>query len=161
MEMPDWAPASAAADPAVAPSNDVDAAFDEVRTALIEEAAAAAEERLTEAERLIEAQDFDAAITSLEEAMCAPHLRASAGSRLAKMYRDRGEAIDALACLEWVVQVPPATEESGHELAYQLALTLEAIGQHEQALGVYRELLAEVGPQFRDVATRAERLAAA
>ncbi len=147
--------------PKPVPASDVDSAFEEIRTALIEEAAAAAEERLTEAERLIESQQFNAAVASLEEAMCAPHLRASAGSRLAGVYRDRGAPMDALACLEWVAQVPPATEEGGHELAYQLALTLEAIGQESQALGVYRELLAEVGPQFRDVATRAERLAAA
>jgi tetratricopeptide (TPR) repeat protein len=151
----------ATTDAVAALPGDVDRAFDEVRTGLIEEAAAAAEERLAEAERLIDAQKFDEAIEPLEEAMCAPHLRATAGSRLAEMYRDRGAPIDALACLEWVVQEPPSTEESGHELAYQLALTLEAIGQQAQALGVYRELLAEVGPQFRDVARRAERLAAA
>jgi hypothetical protein len=57
--------------------------------------------------------------------------------------------------------MPPADEESGHELAYQLAVTLEALGQQAQAVGVYRELLAEVGPDYRDVAARAERLGAA
>jgi hypothetical protein len=57
--------------------------------------------------------------------------------------------------------MPPADEESGHELAYELALTLEALGQDAQALGVYRELLAEVGPGYRDISTRARRLAAA
>jgi len=57
--------------------------------------------------------------------------------------------------------MPPADEDSGHELAYELALTLEALGQDAQALGVYRELLAEVGPGYRDISTRARRLAAA
>lgn len=143
------------------PPSAADQAFEEIRTAMIEDAAAAAEERLAEAERLLGSQKIDAAVLSLEEAVCAPHLRASAGSRLAAVYRDRGEPEEALLCLEWVAQEPPATEEGGHELAYQLALTLEALGQHDQALGVYRELLAEVGTGYRDVATRAERLAAA
>jgi tetratricopeptide (TPR) repeat protein len=136
-------------------------AFDDIRTVLIEEAAAAAEERLSEAQRLIESADTDHAVRALEEAMCAPHLRAAAGARLANVYRDSGAPIEALACLEWVAEMPPPDEESGHELAYQLALTLEALGQQAQALGVYRELLAEVGPAYRDIAARTGRLSAA
>ncbi len=144
-----------------APAVAQDPAFEEIRSALLEDAAAAAEERLAEATRLIESRKYDEAVPALEDAMCAPHLRASAGSKLAYVYRVRGLPMEALECLEWVAQLPPPTEESGHELAYQLALTLEAVGQRAQALGVYRELLAEVGPNFRDVAQRAERLAAA
>ncbi|HSL20994.1 MAG TPA: hypothetical protein VK886_05620 [Vicinamibacterales bacterium] len=156
-------PAAAATGPSPieAGSDVVDQAFEEIRTSMIEDAAAAAEERLAEADRLLAVHKIDEAILALEEAACAPHLRATAGSRLAGVRRDRGEPLEALECLEWVAQVPPATEEGGHELAYQLALTLESVGQHDQALGVYRELLAEVGPAYRDVATRAERLAAA
>ena len=147
--------------PPEAPEIVQDPAFEEVRSALLEDAAAAAEERLAEATRLIEGKKYDEAVPALEESMCAPHLRAIAGSKLAYVYRVRGLAMEALECLEWVAELPPPTEESGHELAYQLALTLEAVGQEAQALGVYRELLAEVGPAFRDVAQRAERLAAA
>ncbi len=68
--------------------------------------------------------------------------------------------MEALSCLEWVAELPPSTEDGGHELAYELAVTLEALGQHAQALGVYRELLAEVGPSYRDLAGRVERLRA-
>ncbi len=140
---------------------DPDTAFEEIRDALLEEAAAAAEERFAEATRHIEAHRFDEAARALEEAMCAPHLRAPAGSRLAQIYREQGAAMEALTCLEWVAEIPPSSEESGHELAYELALTLEALGQHAQALGLYRELLAEVGPGYRDVDARAQRLAVA
>ncbi len=147
--------------PDLAEWSDPDRAFDELRMILLEEAAAAAEERFAEGVRLIDGGQTDQAIRALEEAMCAPHLRTPAGARLAGIYRDLGAPIEALACLEWVAEMPPASEESGHELAYQLALTLEALGQQAQAMGVYRELLAEVGPAYRDVAVRAERLGAA
>lgn len=138
-----------------------DPVFEEIRSTLLEDAAAGAEERLSEAVRMIEGKKYDEAVPALEDAMCAPHLRAIAGAKLAYVYRVRGLAMEALECLEWVAELPPPTEESGHELAYQLALTLEAVGQEAQALGVYRELLAEVGPGFRDIAQRVERLAAA
>ena len=141
--------------------SDPEQAFDDLRTLLLEEAAAAAEERMAEAERLIAGKRPHDAIRPLEEAMCVPHLRAPAGARLARLYRDVGEPLDALACLEWVAEVPPASEEHGHELAYELAVTLEALGQQDQALGIYRELLSEVGASYRDIAVRTARIAAA
>ena len=140
---------------------DADLAFENLRSSLLDDAAAAAEERLAESARFLETHRVDEAIHALHEAMCAPHLRTTAGARLAQIYRDSDAPLDALACLEWVAQVPPATDESGHELAYELAVTLEALGQEAQALGVYRELIAEVGTGYRDIATRLERLAAA
>jgi tetratricopeptide (TPR) repeat protein len=140
---------------------DTELAFENIRNGLLDDAAAAAEERMSEASRLIEAHRLDEAIQALEEAMCAPHLRTSAGAKLAQIHRASDAPLDALACLEWVAQVPPATEENGHELAYELAVTLESLGQEAQALGVYRELVAEVGPGYRDIASRLERLAAA
>lgn len=141
--------------------DDLERAFADVRDGLLEDAAAAAEERFAESARLIDANALDEAVRALEVAMSVPHLRAPAGSRLARIYRDRGAPEEALACLEWVAEVPPPTAESSHELAYELALTLEALGLRTEALGVYRELLAEVGPDYRDVAARAEDLAAA
>ncbi len=42
-----------------------------------------------------------------------------------------------------------------------MALTLEAMGNRQDALGVYHELLSEAGPAFRDVAARADQLSAA
>ncbi len=140
---------------------DPEVAFESIRDALLEEAAAAAEERFAEGTRHLEARRFDEAVRAFEEAMCAPHLRVSAGSRLARIYREQGAAMEALTCLEWVAEIPPSSEEAGHELAYELALTLESLGQHAQALGLYRELLAEVGPGYRDIEARTRRLAVA
>ena len=141
--------------------SDPERPLDEIRSGLLEDAAAAAEEGFAQAARMIDARQFNDAERALEDAMCLPHLRVPAGARLAQVHRGRSAPEEALAVLEWVAGMPPADEESGHELAYELALTLEALGQDAQALGVYRELLAEVGPGYRDVSTRARRLAAA
>jgi len=141
--------------------SDPERPLDEIRSGLLEDAAAAAEEGFAQAARMIEARQFTDAERALEDAMCLPHLRVPAGARLAQAHRGSGAPEEALAVLEWVAGMPPADEDSGHELAYELALTLEALGQDAQALGVYRELLAEVGPGYRDVSTRARRLAAA
>ena len=141
--------------------SDSAAALEDIQQGLLEDAATQSEERFAQASRLIAARQPHEAIAPLEDAMCLPHLRASAGSRLARIYRDTGEPADALALLEWVAEMPPADEDSGHELAYELALTLEALGQESEALGVYRELLAEVGPSYRDISTRAQKLTAA
>ena len=155
------ADAPATADDLLREWADMELAFDSIRNGLLDDAAAAAEERLAEATRFMQARRTDDAIQALEEAMCAPHLRTSAGARLAQIYRDANAPLDALACLEWVAQIPPATEDNGHELAYELAVTLEALGQEAQALGVYRELITEVGSGYRDIAARLEKLAAA
>jgi len=141
--------------------SDPEGPLEEIRSGLLEDAAAAAEEGFAQAARMIDARQFADAERALEDAMCLPHLRVPAGAQLAQVHRGRSAPEEALAVLEWVAGMPPADEESGHELAYELALTLEALGQDAQALGVYRELLAEVGPGYRDISTRARRLAAA
>lgn len=148
-------------DELLTPWIDAERIFEDVRTAALDAAAERGDQRLAEAARLVDANELDKAAEALEEAMCTPRLRAAAGSRLAHILLDRGAPIEALALLEWVAEMPPSSEDGSHELAYDLGLTLEALGEQAQALGVYRELLAEVGPHYRDVAVRAERLAAA
>lgn len=141
--------------------SDPDRPLEDVRNSLLEEAAAIAEEGFAQAVKMVTARRFADAWRPLEEAMCLPHLRVAAGAELARVSRDTGEPVEAMAILEWVAEMPPVDEESGHRLAYELALTLESLGQETQALGVYRELLAEVGPEYLDIATRVQRLAAA
>jgi tetratricopeptide (TPR) repeat protein len=120
-----------------------------------------AEEALAAADALIAAGDSAAAVGLLEEAATTPHLRHTAAARLARIFRQTGDFMKALERLEWAAEQPPVDEENGYEMAYELALTLEAMGEGQQALGVYRELLSEVGPTFRDVAARERRLTAA
>ena len=121
----------------------------------------AATDALARAERMRTAGNIAGASALLEALMDTPGMRPLVGVRLAQFYRERGNCIQALRCLELTAEQPPLDDDSGHALAYELALTLEAMGNRQDALGVYRELLSEVGPAFRDVAARADCLSAA
>jgi tetratricopeptide (TPR) repeat protein len=135
--------------------------FEEIRITVLDGAAEAIRAGLARAEDLIAAGELAQAKALLQDAMCALPLRHAAGARLARVYRETGDFASAMECLEWVAEREPADEAAGHELAYELAVTLEAMGQRDHALGIYRELLSEVGAGFRDVAARARQLAAA
>ena len=152
--------------PAAAPAvdtlwewKDLSEAFEHTRRRRLEDAAAAAEERLAESGVLIENRQFEEAKRVLEAAACVPHLRCAASCRLADVHLALGAPLEALACLEWAARIAPSSKESGYELAYSLALTFEALGERSQALGIYRELAADAGPSYRDVVSRSERLA--
>ena len=121
----------------------------------------AATDALARAERMRTAGNLEGASAVLETLMDTPGLRPYVGVRLAQFHREQGNCIEALRCLELTAEQPPLDDDSGHALAYELALTLEAMGNRQDALGVYRELLSEVGPAFRDVAARADCLSAA
>jgi tetratricopeptide (TPR) repeat protein len=113
------------------------------------------------ASRLANAGNTAGAVAALEPLMRTPALRPIVGVQLAQLYRGEGDYGRALHCLEQAAEQPPIHADNAHALAYELALTLEAMGQRSEALGLYRELLREVGPAFRDVAARAEHLSAA
>jgi hypothetical protein len=150
-----------AVDEIAAESDELDIPFAGIRDQIIESIAARADAQFERAASLVAARRFDEGARVLELLIAVAGYRTRAGSRLARIYRERGSAADAMGLLEWIADAPPDSEESGHELAYELALTLEALGLRAEALGVYRELLHEVGPGYRDIAARAKQLAAA
>jgi len=113
------------------------------------------------ATRLAAEGDFDGAAATLAPFMDMPDLRPLIGVHLAQFYRAANDCAAALECLEQAAEQPALDEENEHALAYEVALTLQAMGHRQEALAVYRELLSEVGPAFRDVAARAEELSAA
>jgi tetratricopeptide (TPR) repeat protein len=113
------------------------------------------------AARQAAAGNVAAAKAILEPLMRTPALRPIVGVGLAQVYRRERDYARALQCLEQAAEQPAIHEDTAHALAYELALTLETAGQRNEALGLYRELLSEVGPAFRDVAARAQQLSAA
>ena len=135
-----------------------DPAFAELRDAVLESLAARAEQRYADAVARLDAHRTTEATHILEVLVAVPWLRARAGTRLARVLREHGALPSAMAWLEWVAEAPPDSEEVGHDVAYEIAVTLEALGHHVEALGVYRELLIEVGPAYRDVSARVQRL---
>ncbi|HZT75831.1 MAG TPA: hypothetical protein VFA27_04180 [Vicinamibacterales bacterium] len=158
------APAARAAPPAspapAPPPPQIDPAFASLRDAVMDSLSARAEARFADAVARLDSHRTSEATHILHVVAAVPALRARAGTRLARVLRDRGATADAMAWLEWVAEAPPDTEDVGHDVAYEIAVTLEALGQYVEALGVYRELLHEVGATYRDVAARVQHLSA-
>jgi tetratricopeptide (TPR) repeat protein len=152
-------PAPTASEPAAAESGDIDAVFGNLREQ------AARRSGLDEAEReykrglaLRKAGDIDGCIEALEKASRSPKLRFSTSWLIARLYRDRGMAAQALEWLERSTQAPAPNKDDGHQVLYELAEGLEQAGEGARALAVCLELQADAA-DYRDIAARVERLA--
>ncbi len=107
---------------------------------------------------LREAGRVDEAIPELEAASRAPRLRFHTASLLGRIYRDRQELPQAIEWFERAAEAPSPTADQGHQLLYDLADALEAVGEVARALAICLELRADAG-EYRDVSARADRLA--
>jgi tetratricopeptide (TPR) repeat protein len=99
----------------------------------------------------------DDAIKALEAAARSPRQRFDAASMLGRLYLERKDAVHAIEWLERAAEAPAPTPDAGRSLLYDLALTLESVGEHSRALAVFVELESESGG-YRDVAGQIERL---
>ena len=63
----------------------------------------------------------------------------------------------AIEWLERAAEAPAPTGDAGRALLYDLAKTLESVGEHARALAVFVELESESGG-YRDVAGQIDRL---
>ena len=97
------------------------------------------------------------AIQSLERAARSARQRFEAASLLGRLHVERGERSKALDWFERAAEAPAPTADAGRALLYDLADTLESIGESGRALAVFGELDAEQHG-YRDVAQRLERL---
>lgn len=100
------------------------------------------------------------AIKALEGAARSPRQRFDAASMLGRLYLDRKDTAHAIEWLERAAEAPAPTPDAGRALLYDLAQTLEAVGEQARALAVFVELESESGG-YRDVAGRIERLSKA
>jgi tetratricopeptide (TPR) repeat protein len=115
-------------------------------------------QHMTIARAYIEMGLTDDAIPALKTAAKSPSVRFEAASTLARLYRQRGEQAPAIEWFERAAEAPAPTVDDGRALLYELGTTLEEAGETARALAVFLELQAE-GSEYRDVASRAERLA--
>lgn len=99
----------------------------------------------------------DDAIKALEQAARSPRQRFDAASMLGRLYLDRKDTARAIEWLERAAEAPAPTPDAGRALLYDLAQTLESVGEHSRALAVFVELESESGG-YRDVAGQIERL---
>ncbi len=99
----------------------------------------------------------DDAIKALEVAARSPRQRFDAASMLGRLYLERKDPLDAIEWLERAAEAPAPTPDAGRALLYDLATTLESVGEKSRALAVFVELESESGG-YRDVAGQIERL---
>ena len=102
----------------------------------------------------------DDAIKALEIAARSPRQRFDAASMLGRLYLERNDQSHAIEWLERAAEAPAPTPDAGRALLYDLATTLETVGEHARALAVFVELESESGG-YRDVAGQIQRLSKA
>jgi len=99
----------------------------------------------------------DDSIRALEAAARSPRQRFDSASMLGRLYLERKDTNHAIEWLERAAEAPAPTQDAGRALLYDLAKTLESVGEHARALAVFVELESESGG-YRDVAGQIERL---
>jgi Flp pilus assembly protein TadD len=119
----------------------------------------AAEQQLKLADSYLQMGLPDDAITALEAASRSMRHRFRAGAMIAKIYRDKGDIVQAIEWYERAAEAPSSESSAHHALLYDLATALEAHGESARALAVYLELQAEAG-DYRDLPARLEHLTA-
>lgn len=119
-----------------------------------------AEAQLAAGKALLVAGRIVEGLEALGQAARAPRLRFDAAALVARTYKQQGDAGRAVDWFERAAEAPAPTHEAGYALLYELAETLESLGERERALAVFMELQTEAGP-YRDVASRVARLTAA
>jgi tetratricopeptide (TPR) repeat protein len=106
---------------------------------------------------LRDAGDIDGCIKSLEKASRAPKLRFAATWLIGRLYRERDMLPQSLEWLEQAAQASAPDASDANRLLYELADTLEKLGEVARALAVCLELQAETG-DYEDIAERIDRL---
>ena len=143
---------------AAAPARSLDQVFRGMRDA---SSAASSEEAAAEQYRLAltyhEMGMPDDAIKALEGAARSPRQRFDAASMLGRLYLERKDPAHAIEWLERAAEAPAPTPDAGRALLYDLAKTLESVGEHSRALAVFVELESESGG-YKDVSRQIERL---
>jgi tetratricopeptide (TPR) repeat protein len=100
---------------------------------------------------------LDEAVQGFEIAARVPMMRFQAGSRLGRLHVAHGELAKGVEWLERAAQAPAPSPEDGHAVMYELADTLEHLGEPARALAVLLELSADAG-SYRDIDARIDRL---
>jgi tetratricopeptide (TPR) repeat protein len=137
---------------------DLDEVFKDFRHEMTRQSGAdQSAQHMTIARAYLEMGLTEEAIPALRTAAKSPKLRFEAASALARLFKSRGESVQAIEWFERAAEAPAPTVDDGRALLYDLGTTLEEAGETVRALAVFLELQAE-GAEYKDVAARAERL---
>ena len=152
-------PAAAEAPP-VGPPKNLESVFEDIRTRVSREqqtsdATAQYDSGLT---HLREGRVTEA-IADLQAAARIPLLRFKAAAELGRLHIGRGDLKAGVDWLERAAEAPAPTPTEGFALLYELADTLERLGEGARALAVLMELDADADAGgYRDVRSRIEHL---
>jgi tetratricopeptide (TPR) repeat protein len=136
----------------------LDAVFSRLRLGATRVSSDEARKHLDRGIELNAAGDADGAIAALMIAARSPRCQFAAASRLARIYRERGFARDAVEWFERAAEARTPSSSEGFAVMYELADALEECGEPVRALAVCLELQVEAG-DYRSLSTRIARLA--
>ena len=93
----------------------------------------------------------------IARASLEPRSRFAAALAMAELHKSRGQLLDAVAWYEQAATAPVPDAAVKRAVLYDLAESLEALGETDRALGVLLDLLSEV-EDYRDARARLDRL---
>lgn len=97
------------------------------------------------------------AARAFERASAEPRMCFEASHVLAELHRSRGQLVEAVAWYERATEAPVPDAAMKHSVLYDLAESLESLGESDRALGVLLDLLSQV-EDYRDARARLDRL---
>ena len=151
--------ASAPSDQAPGPPRDLESVFEGIRTTVSrEQQASDAAAQYDRAVASLREGRADEAIADFQAAARVPQLRFKAAAALGRLFIGRSELKTGVDWLERAAEAPAPTPDEGFALLYELADTLERLGESARALAIMMELDADAG-SYRDVRSRIEQLA--
>jgi tetratricopeptide (TPR) repeat protein len=140
------------------PPQDLDRVFSALRAeAESQEGTDSSAEYMALARTYVEMGLTDEAVAALQNAVTGTACRFEAAAALGKLAVERGDLLGAVEWFERGAEVPAPTMEEGRALLYDLAATLERMGESARALAVFLELGADAG-DYRDVNLRVSTL---
>jgi tetratricopeptide (TPR) repeat protein len=109
---------------------------------------------------LREAGQIEDSIQALRASSRAPQQRFRAAAALGRIYQQRNDLPQAIEWFERAAEAPPPSPDEAYALFYELAASLESVGEVARALAICLELQAEAG-KYRDLSERIARLSKA
>ena len=116
-----------------------------------------AEQQLAAGRVFLAAGLVSEAARAFERASLEPRSRFAATLALAELHKSRSQMLDAVGWYEQAAMAPVPDAAVKRAVLYDLAESLEALGETDRALGVLLDLLSQV-EDYRDARARLDRL---
>jgi tetratricopeptide (TPR) repeat protein len=136
-------------------ATELDAVFDDLQRQADDRGVA--EQQLAAGRVFLAAGLASEAARAFERASLEPRTRFGATLALAELHKSRGQLQEAVSWYEQAAMAPVPDAAVKRPVLYDLAESLEALGESDRALGVLLDLLSQV-EDYRDARARLDRL---